>query len=101
MRAAAERMSVRLRMSCMASARRRRGELRAEQPFAIELELRHRVADVVQRQVGGTPVETGAGRPALGQLLQGAHVQVAIVEEALQLRHQARQETAVLADAVA
>ena len=42
-----------------------------------------------------------AGRPAARQLLERADIQIAVVEEALQLRHVARQEAPVLADAVA
>ena len=41
-----------------------------------------------------------SGGPAQAQLLQRAHVEVAVVEEALQARHVAVQEAAVEADAV-
>src|SRR4051812_24342876 len=41
-----------------------------------------------------------AGRPAPRQLLERAHIEVAIVKEALELGHVPGEEAAVLADAV-
>ena len=41
------------------------------------------------------------GCPAPGQLLQGADVQIAVVEEAFELWHLASEEATILADAVA
>ncbi len=42
-----------------------------------------------------------SGRPQLGEDLQRAHVEIPVMEVALQLRHLARKEAAVLANAVA
>src|SRR5690606_39861977 len=70
---------------------------------AVVAELGDRVVDVAQRGVCGLLADAGqhVGRPAARQFLDGADVEVAVVEEALELRHAAVQEAAVLADGVA
>src|SRR5579872_4270397 len=94
MRAAAARMASIFRISCIGCSGGRRTELRPQQPFAVEFELRHGITDVIQGEVGGGLGEGARRRrPALRQLLERAHVQVAVVEEAFQLRHVPRQET--------
>ena len=61
------------------------------------------LADVVQRQVLILLLEAGQDvrLPAPRQLLEGGHIQVAVVEKRFQARHVVGQETAVLTDAVA
>src|SRR5580698_6308587 len=70
-RSAAARMAAISRICCMHISARRRTELGTEETFAVELELRHRVADIVHGQVARSFVErTCRRRPALGELLQ-------------------------------
>src|SRR6476661_5979797 len=78
-------------------------ELRREQPRAVVTQLADRLVDVSTGKVRALLDEAlgDLRRPAARQLLQRAHVQVAIVEEALEVGHEARQEAPVLADAVA
>src|SRR5690606_39951186 len=83
---------------------RHHGSLRGfdKQPFTIEHQLTDRIMDVREREVGGLLLEAGRvlWRPAARQFLHRADIEIAVVEVALQLRHQPREETAVLADAV-
>src|ERR1700754_442836 len=70
---------------------------------AVVAQLFDGVADVGQRRVRRVLVEaaTDFRGPATREFLQRRHVQVAVVEVALQLGHLAMQEAAVLADGVA
>ena len=69
----------------------------------VELKLADRLAHVVQRQVSGRFLEglRDLRRPALRQLLERAHVEIPVVEKALEPRHEPRQEAPILTDAVA
>src|SRR5579885_1092488 len=72
-----------------------------EEMRAVVPELGHRIADVVQRQMGRCLLEDRqVRRPMSGQYLDCSDVQIAVMEEFLQRRHVAMQETAILADAV-
>ena len=66
----------------------------AQEGLAVVLQLADRVADVVERQVGGALLKAGERlrRPAPRQLLERAHVEVAVVKIPLQLRHLAREK---------
>jgi hypothetical protein len=59
----------------------------AQQPLAVELEFADRLAHVVQRQVRRALLERlrDLRRPALRQLLERAHVEIAIVKESLEV----------------
>ena len=76
---------------------------RPQQPLAIELQLADRLAHVVQGEMRGVFLKClgDLRRPALRQFLERAHVEIAVVEEALERRHVAREEAPILADAVA
>ncbi len=69
----------------------------------VVLELGDRIAHVAQRRVRRFLREAAAeiGRPAPRQLLDRRHIEIAIVEIALQPRHQPMQEPAILADRIA
>src|SRR5207244_9429611 len=79
------------------------GISRREQPPAVVPQLTDRFVDIGVRQMGPLLEETlgHRRRPAARQLLQRADVEIAVVEEALELGHRAREEAPVLADAVA
>src|SRR5580692_332778 len=76
---------------------------RREELGAVVPQFADRLVNVGLRQVRTLLDEAfrHAGRPAAGQLLERAHIKIAIVEEALEVGHQARQEPPVLADAAA
>src|SRR5262247_2434372 len=71
--------------------------------LAVIGELADGFLDVGERHVFAALRETWnqSRRPATRQFLERADVEVAIVEEFLERRHLAREESAVLADAVA
>src|SRR2546423_8930720 len=74
-----------------------------EQPRAVVAQLADRFVDIGVREVGPLLEETlgHRRRPAARQLLQRADVEIAVVEEAFEPGHAARQKATVLADAVA
>src|SRR5881398_1259021 len=76
---------------------------RGKQARAIVTQLADRFVDVRMRQMRALLEETlgHRRRPAARQLLQRADVEIAVVEEAFELGHTAREKAAVLADAVA
>nr|GEU28358.1 ornithine carbamoyltransferase, chloroplastic [Tanacetum cinerariifolium] len=80
-----------------------RRHLQLDEMLAVVLELFDRFDDVGQRRVHLVLFESGdhGRRPALAQLFQRGHVDIAIVEIRLQLRHVAHHEAAVLADGIA
>src|SRR6185312_17316841 len=88
---------------CRASRASRARERRSEQTRAVVAQLANRFGDVLMRQMRALLLEAlrDRGSPPARQLLQRADVQVAVVEEALQLRHVAGQESPILTDAVA
>src|SRR5690554_5706862 len=71
--------------------------------LAVMAQLGDGVTDIIQRQMAAFLLEAIAHRrgPARGQLLEGRHIQIAVVEETLQLGHAPIEEAPVLADAVA
>src|SRR5207248_6908738 len=76
---------------------------RGKQARAIVTQLADRFVDVRMRQMRAL-LDEALGhrrRPAARQLLQRADVEIAVVEEGLELGHRAREEAPVLADAVA
>src|SRR5690606_11927790 len=74
-----------------------------DEVLAVMAQLGNRVTDIIQRQMAAFLLKAIAHRrgPACGQFLEGRHIQIAVVEEALQLGHAAIEEAPVLADAVA
>src|SRR5262245_52192754 len=78
-------------------------KLRREQVLAVVRELANRFLDIRECLVLALLHEPAEnfGSPAPRQLLERAHVEVAIVEELLECRHVSREEASVLADAVA
>ena len=74
-----------------------------QQALAIVLQFTNGLAHVVHGQMAGGLAEAlgDLRRPTQRELLEGAHVEIAVVEEFLELRHVARQEAPVLAHAVA
>ena len=81
----------------------RSGIFRREEMLAVVRELADGFLDVGERLVFALLRKTrnDPRRPAARQLLERAHVEIAVVEELLERRHVAREEAAVLADAVA
>src|SRR5437870_5929710 len=79
------------------------GVSRRKQARAVMPQLADRFVDIRVREVGPLLDETlgHRRRPAARQLLQRADVEIAVVEEGLELGHRAREEAPVLADAVA
>ncbi len=77
--------------------------LATQETLAVELEFAYRFAHVVERQMRGGFWNRlrHMRRPALRQLLERAHVEIAVVEEPLERRHVPREKAPVLADAVA
>src|SRR4051812_12300407 len=76
---------------------RRRLRTGDEDGTPVVAELLQRLADIRQGQVGLLLGERRKLRvPAAGEFFHGTHVDDAIVEELVQLRHQAIQEAAVL-----
>src|SRR5687768_15426749 len=75
----------------------------AQEGLPVVLHLADRVADIVEREVRGALLEAveSLRRPAPRELLERAHVEVAVMKIPLQRRHLAREKAAVLADAVA
>src|SRR5690606_6277713 len=81
-----------------------RARLGHEQRGAVVLQLLDALADVCERPVAtalGGAVEVDPRIPAPGELLDARHVDDAVVQEALQRRHVAREEAAIGAHAVA
>jgi hypothetical protein len=79
------------------------GLTNTQQALAIVFQLADRFANVVHRQMtGGLAKALGhLRRPALREFLQGADIEIAIVEKSLQRRHMPRQKAPILANAVA
>ena len=70
--------------------------------IAVVLQFAHGVADVLEREMGallGDALGDTRG-PTAREFLHGADIEIAVVEERLERRHQTRHETPVLADAV-
>src|SRR4029077_13298278 len=82
---------------------RHAGVCRREQPRAVVAQLTDRFVDVRVREVSPLLDETlgHRRRPAARQLFQRADVEIAVMKEALELGHAAREKATVLADAVA
>ena len=61
------------------------------------------IANIVQRQMGRRLLDTceNVRRPAPGQFLQGADIEIPVMEELLERWHLAGQEPSILANAVA
>src|SRR5476649_452298 len=74
-----------------------------DEMLAIMLQLSNRLANIIQRQMRAAFMEAvfDFRRPARGQLFQGGHIQVAVVEVAFQRFHVRIKEATILADAVA
>src|SRR5699024_7812853 len=74
-----------------------------EHGFTVVNQLGHGVANIVHGQMRGVFCHAvgNVRRPAPGQLLERAHIDVPIVEISLQLRHVVIQKTAILTNAVA
>ena len=78
-------------------------QVEAQQPFAIELQFAYRIAHIVEREMRGVFLKFlgHLRRPALRQFLERAHVEISVVEKALESGHVAREKTPILANAVA